>query len=577
MDSSLDIPLGINIIPDSSLSEKKQTGSFYTPSHIARMITENVLLKWLSEQQVDSLRALRSLRVLDPSVGDGAFLIEAGEHISELRIRYGDNSEITDIRREIVERNLYGVDLQESAAISCQQRLASWIGEAQGIVSNIEVGNSLLGPVRRSSSPDDETFSWSDAFPEVFTPPKDGFDIVLGNPPYGNLLSKEERDRVRTLFNHTVFGGRDGSWNVAPLFIVRASELLNSGGHLGFLIPNSILRVKQFRKTREFILNSMNLYKIIDEGNPFEDVTLEMVSVLCKAKQLESTERIEITSKRPDLSETNSVLLEVFKSGNILSLYHDQIFESITGRGNRGLLQANRGRDIPHSHVRRDTDSLHSIPYATSGRSIKRYSIDTHHLRYTDYWFLNDKALTESYQTRFLVATKNYPYPRCIMKPQGVIHGGGIVRIRNHCNLPDEAVGLILNSSLVKYICIRYLTNYSELTTCLNTGILEDLPLVIPRHHEIFTILFNANQTLSGESSSSAKTKVFLNRISDALVYSIYFDEIESLEETFDEVISEIMITNPHDLFQILSRFESEVNNVFDSKIVKDILNSPRM
>ena len=96
---------------------KKLTGSFYTPPGIAETIVGKSISKWLfrftgietermmqnsiSEDERDLiLKALRSITVLDPSVGEGVFLVSAGEWILNMRLRLGDTTAPEIIRRK---------------------------------------------------------------------------------------------------------------------------------------------------------------------------------------------------------------------------------------------------------------------------------------------------------------------------------------------------------------------------------------------------------------------------------------------------------------------------------------------
>ena len=112
------------------------------------------------------------------------------------------------------------------------------------------------------------------------------FEISLDTLGYMGILGMIERNHIATSFPFNVGGGRTGTWNSAAHFIVRAVSLMKNGGRLGFLVPNSILRVKQFKKTRDFILNQAGLWKIVDEGSPFDGVTLEMVSLFLRKDEM---------------------------------------------------------------------------------------------------------------------------------------------------------------------------------------------------------------------------------------------------------------------------------------------------
>ncbi len=461
-------------------SVRKSTGSFYTPDYLADLITREALFAWLSnkgERRIRHLRdlslvecevrksllsELREISILDPSVGEGAFLLAAANLITKLRMELGDNEKEKLRRHQIVTGNLFGVDLNGTAAELCKARLQEWCNDSVNSNDvNIRIGNSLVGELNNKPSglrrADNYSFNWKEEFPRVFSPGFPGFSIVIGNPPYGSILSMSERMFISKFYSFNVGGGRTGTWNSAAHFIVRSIDLLEDNGHLGFLIPNSILRVKQFSKTREFLLNSSSLLKIVDEGSPFDDVTLEMVSIFCRKDSSNPNQEIRVESRRPGLYQFNRVPLSVLKSSQVFSIYHDHIFGKILEKGQKHLLVAGRGRDIPKAHTRKTAESPFLVPYITSGRSVRRYHINPQFVSFTDDWFLKDSALRESFENEFLVATKNYRFPRCILKPKGVVHGGGIVRITpKYPNAELRTLGLILNSKLVRQICIRY-------------------------------------------------------------------------------------------------------------------------
>ncbi len=513
--------------------QKKKLGAFYTPPHLAALITDESLNTWLDNQSATEknhqLKMIQSVKILDPAAGAGAFLLSAADWLDKTRQKLGERTSITKRRESIVRNSLYGVDLISDAVDKCRSEILQWVSpneEEQQVIldsvhDNIKQGNSLT------------SFDWTTEFSSVTTRTNPGFDIILGNPPYGNLLSKDEREFIQSKYPFNVGGSRTGTWNSAAHFIVRASMLLRQNGELAFLIPNSILRVKQFSKTRQFLLDNQKLWKIIDEGSPFDGVTLEMVTIFCRGQKPETSGVIKVESRRPGFEQNNSVSLKLFRSSNIFTIYHDAIFEAILEKGQKNLLIATRGRDIPKEHVKLAITKPYSTPYITSGRSVRRYHIDKKYQIYTNDWFLRNKGLKESFDNELLVATKNYRYPRCVIKPPGTIHGGGIVQIRPSSNTVNlRTLGLILNSRLIQYVCTRYLTNYSQLTTCLNTGILEELPIILPKYPETYALLFDVLSMLHHEEQTSERERCIniIETISEALVYDLYFGNNQELQ-----------------------------------------------
>jgi hypothetical protein len=426
-------------------------------------------------------------------------------------------------------------------------------------------------------------FHWEHEFADVMDKPRGGFDVIVGNPPYGNILSLPERKIIASTYGVDVNGGRKGTWNSAALFIVRSRMLLRPGGHLGFLLPNSIIRVGQFTKTRRFLLRKMKLREIVDEGSLFDGVTLEMVSIFCTADDDNGNHDVRVISRRKDCKCTNNVPWSVLNNSKLFSLYYDDFFAKILDKGNRGIITAGRGRDIPSDHVSDEKSEVFRFPYATSGRSVKRYKLDYDHIVYVDDWFKQDSILYDSFKRSFLIATKNYPYPRCFMKPKGIIHGGGAVQIKpGSKHLRPEALGLILNSSLVKYLSIRYLTNYSELTTCLNTGIMEELPIIYPNDPEPFVHLFNSLQVAYEQDVGVdfTQTRQFLDSVADSMVYALYICESSALPTLVKQATESLHVdSGPKELFCNLHTpaVKKEVNRILCRPLIKRIMSSPRM
>jgi hypothetical protein len=136
---------------------RKSTGTFYTPRAVTHYLVRRTLDPLLAGR---SAEAILDLRVLDPAMGSGAFLVAACRHLARAvesaLIREGhwhpDDITIGDrvsLRRQIASRCLFGVDLNPMAVQLA--RLSLWLATLSAdkplsfLDHHLVVGNSLVG------------------------------------------------------------------------------------------------------------------------------------------------------------------------------------------------------------------------------------------------------------------------------------------------------------------------------------------------------------------------------------------------------------------------------------------------
>jgi len=163
---------------------RHESGSFYTPRDVVREVVSGTLATHLADEtglEASSLREairtgeadwpeaagdalideLAALRVLDPAVGTGAFLLEVLRSVEKLAeaVRPVEEGEAQwRRRRRVIHSNLFGVDIQRTAVRICELRLwlallsvmPDWeIGEIPPLPNlghRIGCGNSLMAP-----------------------------------------------------------------------------------------------------------------------------------------------------------------------------------------------------------------------------------------------------------------------------------------------------------------------------------------------------------------------------------------------------------------------------------------------
>ena len=102
-------------------------------------------------------------------------------------------------------------------------------------------------------------FLWHLYFSEVFED-KDGFDIVIANPPY--KIVKKSNTNLNLLSLYKKFYSSDFKINLFSLFVEKSIILGLSKSLVTLIIPDTSINLPAFKKLREFILNESSLINI---------------------------------------------------------------------------------------------------------------------------------------------------------------------------------------------------------------------------------------------------------------------------------------------------------------------------
>ena len=288
---------------DRKQTKRKKDGVFYTPKYITKYIVENTVGE-LCEEKKEELKIdeenyylrtraskaktelfeklktyrewLLQLTICDPACGSGAFLNQAldfliAEHryIDELQAKlFGDSLILSDIESNILENNLFGVDLNEEsvdiAKLSLWLRTARPHRKLNDLSNNLKCGNSLIDDPEIAG---DKAFNWEKEFPHVFA--KGGFDVVIGNPPYGAKLDKETQNYLNTKYI------KGGSETVISFSKLSYDLLLKDKGLFGFIVPKAFTFSSNYKSIREYLVN--DIFEIVDCQKVWSEVLLEQV------------------------------------------------------------------------------------------------------------------------------------------------------------------------------------------------------------------------------------------------------------------------------------------------------------
>jgi hypothetical protein len=154
-------------------SERKKTGSYYTPTSLISCLLDSALDPVLDEaaKHPEPEAAILKLKVVDPACGSGHFLIAAAHRIAKrlAAVRTGEEEPPPEAQRkalrDVIGHCIYGVDLNAMAVELCKVSL--WMealepGKPLSFLEHrIQCGNSLLGvtPALLAEGIPDEAFT----------------------------------------------------------------------------------------------------------------------------------------------------------------------------------------------------------------------------------------------------------------------------------------------------------------------------------------------------------------------------------------------------------------------------------
>ena len=387
---------------------RHDSGAYYTPRTVVSFMCREALKGYLEGQDtglapeaiarfVDSqdtdgigvaqarriAAALAEATVVDPACGSGAYLLGMMQELIELQTALynagADAKALYDLKLEIIQRNLYGVDIDSFAVNIAMLRM--WLslaidyeGATPEPLPNLDFkvvcGDSLLGPdpssgaevqvalgqdmeqvrrlgnlkgeyLRASSVADKDrlrteietlnaTFrnslnladtegvvNWRVEFAEVFAARR-GFDIAIANPPYIHLrrLDKERRRAYDNVGYVTL--ARMG--DIYQLFYERGCQLLRpTRGILAYITSNSWLKAEYGKPLRRFFAEKHTPLLLLELGKDvFESAIVDSgVMMLRSGGTGQSFRAVDMDRvKSPDIPPASTLWGQVKPDGD---------------------------------------------------------------------------------------------------------------------------------------------------------------------------------------------------------------------------------------------------------------------
>jgi predicted RNA methylase len=463
---------------------RKQEGIFYSPNFITNYIITETANEYLASQK-NTFKALQNVKIIDLACGAGAFLIESFDFLlQKYQTLFPD---FPQPEKWIIENNLYGVDLDINAVRICKELLFEKSGF---ICENIKQGNSLID----DPSIDERAFDWEKEFPKA----KEGFDLIVGNPPWGAFL--ESKEWLKKKYPSSSFG----EINSYKYFIDKGLGLLKNNGILSFILPDSYLEKEYFSDVRKLIVQNSSLIQNLRLGdNIFKEVNLPSAILTLKKKEskektflfadiskqdlkdritlLESKRKdIVFQIQQPDIEQSFIAKSCFFRKGKYIKLIdlYDQVMGVKVyqvGKGKPKQTSFELENNVFISDKKLDNNYL---PYVSQGIYRYFYENKNEFINYGE-WLAEPRELKYFTVPKIVVreVMNSYIYATLIKNEAVVKNIAGVV-IQKDKNYSLEYLLALLCSKLFAY-CIKQESPKSanQAFPSINSNLLKNLPI----------------------------------------------------------------------------------------------------
>lgn len=275
---------------------------------------------------------------------------------------------------------------------------------------------------------------WKLEFPEVFYDEDgnkledDGFDVVVGNPPWVGTRTGIMDDETDTYLRNT-FTSASGQFDLAAVFLEQAVAIVEDENSVGFVIPKRIATNESYEALRKTLAKDRHLHTAIDLGVAFEGVNNDALIIITDGEADEFTTYGErVGRQKIETWETPSDYIDampfsiypVNSSPDAVRLVDKIVDASVSQLG--AYVSIDRGAEcgMNHSAISKEqvgdsqaiVDHLDVGPYAInhSGHYVDLDSISENELKSTDIYTETPKLLVRFLAPEWTVAIDDYGY-----------------------------------------------------------------------------------------------------------------------------------------------------------------------
>ncbi|MET0409967.1 MAG: hypothetical protein ABW217_01660 [Polyangiaceae bacterium] len=268
---------------------RRRSGAHYTPWPLCVALVEQTLAPLLRGLDAPTSEAVLALKVCDPAMGVGAFLVASGDYLARTLERALDAeagkrgrgaARALEARKLVVEHVLLGVDKNPIAVALARLALSLFVDPTLRtpltLDRTLRTGDALVGAglepaggdqapprsrrdqrqahsvARVLGDPRHAALDWAAAFPQAFARSEPGLDALLGNPPWIAFVGRAAQPIEPDLFDY--FAATNPAFKryrtLHGLFVYRCATLLRPRGRLGLILPTSVADLAGYSETR---------------------------------------------------------------------------------------------------------------------------------------------------------------------------------------------------------------------------------------------------------------------------------------------------------------------------------------
>lgn len=332
----------------ATAATRRATGVYYTPPAIVDHLVHCAVAPLFAGKP---LRHVRDIKIVDPACGSGSFLLGVYRYLldwyRDAYLRAGDAIRDEYLvctsagtwqlrpgeRVRVLERHIHGVDIDPHAV--ALTRRALYLEALQGTARDTQLelfaepawpaldqtlrcGNALVAPdvfEGDAAGLDPErvrAFDWEAAFPAVFERSRPGFDVVLGNPPWGQKGIDEPPELKEYLRRR--YQSLGGIYDLFRPFVEHGVGLLRRRtGRFGMVLPDIVL-LKDYPDTRRHLLDHLALTHIDWWGMAFTGAVIDAATIVGIRKRVSRTHAVAVAVHEHGRTLSHRIPQRVFRT-----------------------------------------------------------------------------------------------------------------------------------------------------------------------------------------------------------------------------------------------------------------------